>query len=66
MGRSFFGYRFLLEKVGITGLIKKELCISLLDLVGDPLQVLFNIASQGGDIDFIADFNAENFILYFY
>ena len=62
MARSFFGYRFLLKEVGITELTKKELCISLLDLGNDPLQVLFNIVSQRGDVDVIADLNVENFI----
>jgi hypothetical protein len=65
MGRSFSGYIFLLGEVGIIGLIKKELCISLLDFIGDLVQVIFNIASQGGDVDTIADFNAENFIFQF-
>jgi hypothetical protein len=62
MARSFCGYRFLLRKVGITKLTNKELCIFLLDLGNDPLQVLFNIVSQRGDVDVIADLNVEKFI----
>ena len=62
MVRSFFGYRFLLREVVITELTKKERCIFLLDLGNDPLQVLFNIVSQRGDVDVIVDLNVENFI----